>query len=360
MCNSQNDKGLQKLRAVSPTRRRFLQGGAAAMLSAPFVTRRSWAAEPLYVNTWGGRWEASAKKHLFDPFSKETGIEIRTVSPVSYAKLAAQARTGVYEFDVTTLGAVELVQAAEADIIEAIGDRQFDAEKIPETSVFMNGLASHVFSTNICYNRDKHPNGPQSWKEFWDVEKNPGSRSMRRYAWDCLPPALMADGVTQDQIYPIDGDRAFKSLDALKEHIRVWWLQGNQAQQLIRDGEVDYIAIWHGQVQILQDQGIPLELVWNEALHSEVYWVVSKGTPRKEAAWMFAEFAASPEPLAGFCTDAVYGPMNPKSFEFIAEDVQKNMPTYPDNMKTAIHQKAELIGPDFTPLMRRFDQWIAS
>src|SRR4051812_47509126 len=63
--------------------------GATATLSIPWV-RRVDAAEVLYINTWGGSWEEAAKKHLFAAFTQATGVEIRTVSPISVAKLAAQ------------------------------------------------------------------------------------------------------------------------------------------------------------------------------------------------------------------------------------------------------------------------------
>ena len=42
---------------------------------------------------------------------------------MSFAKLAQQVQTGVYEFDITTLGGAELVRANEADIIEDTGFR---------------------------------------------------------------------------------------------------------------------------------------------------------------------------------------------------------------------------------------------
>ena len=48
----------------------------------------------VFINTWGGPWEAAARAHLFDPFTAETGIQIKTLSPVSFAKLAQQVQTG--------------------------------------------------------------------------------------------------------------------------------------------------------------------------------------------------------------------------------------------------------------------------
>ena len=39
-----------------------------------------------------------------------------------------------------------------------------------------------------------------------------------------IPAALVADGVPKDKLYPLDLDRAFKKLDEIKPHIKVWWL----------------------------------------------------------------------------------------------------------------------------------------
>ena len=45
-------------------------------------------------------------------------------------------------------------------------------------------------------------------------------------------------------------------------HIKVWWTQGNQSQQLLRDGEVDMMVMWNARASELQQQGHPVELVW--------------------------------------------------------------------------------------------------
>src|SRR3989442_1490871 len=43
--------------------------------------------------------------------------------------------------------------------------------------------------------------------------------------------ALVADGVPPDKVFPMDVDRAFRKLDQIKPHVKVWWTQGNQSQQ---------------------------------------------------------------------------------------------------------------------------------
>jgi len=66
----------------------------------------------------------------------------------------------------------------------------------------------------------------------------------------CRPTACRATSV-----YPIDIDRAFKKLDQIKRHIKVWWREGTQSQQLIRDGEVDMMSIWNARASELKQQG---------------------------------------------------------------------------------------------------------
>src|SRR5262249_41801770 len=156
--------------------------------------------------------------------------------------------------------------------------------------------------------------GPASWAEFWDTAKFPGPRSLQKYAARVLPIALLADGVPIDKLYPIDAERAFKSLERVKPSIRGWWTQGPQSQQLLRDGEVHAIGIWNGRIQELMEQGAPCDLVWNQQEIDRAYWVVAKGTPRAEIARRYINVAVSPEALAGFCQDANYGPLNPAAF----------------------------------------------
>jgi putative spermidine/putrescine transport system substrate-binding protein len=57
--------------------------------------------------------------------------------------------------------------------------------------------------------------------------------------------------VPPDKLYPMDIEPAFKKLDQIKPHIKVWWTQGNQSQQLIRDGEIDMMSIWNARASEL-------------------------------------------------------------------------------------------------------------
>jgi putative spermidine/putrescine transport system substrate-binding protein len=341
---------------LKPNRRAVLKTGSAvlgATIAMPSIVRAQ--SKVLYVNTWGGSWEAAAKTHLLDPFTKETGIEIRTVSPVSFAKLAAQVKSGSYEFDVTTLGGGELVRANQAKIIEPWAKEPYKG------ALFENGVASHAFATVIGYRTDKYPNGgPKDWKDFWDVAKFPGPRSLQRYPVRVLPFALLADGVPVDKLYPLDIDRAFKSLDKIKPHVRVWWTAGNQSTQILRDGEVNMIGIWHGRYFDALDAKAPVAMTWNQGETEVAYWVVAKGSPNAENARKFIEFAVSAKPLAGFATEASYGPMNPASNEFLPADKASRIPTSKQNLPYVFDQNISNLGADPAEISRRFEEWLST
>jgi len=347
------------------SRRGFLGAtlaGTALATLPPFIRRANADDNVLYVNTWGGNWEKAAKEFLFDPFTRESGVEIRTVSPISFAKLATQARTGVYEFDVTTLGMAEIVRANASSLIEPAAGN-IDESTLWPGAIYANGVATHAFANLIAYHKNSFPNGhPQSWKDFWDLDKYPGSRSLQRYPVRVLAFALLADGVPPDQLFPYDLDRAFAALDRIKPAIRVWWTQGPQSQQLLRDGEVDMIGIWNDYaINVQQASKDPVEVIWDQALIDKSCWVVAKGTPRARNAWRLIEsIANNAEGMARFCAVDASGPLNPKAFTYIDEKTAAVTPTNPEHLQKAVVLDGAKLLPQLDEIATRFDRWISS
>ncbi|OCJ08077.1 ABC transporter substrate-binding protein [Rhizobium sp. AC44/96] len=353
-----------KIASALPVSRRAVLGAGlfgAAMLASPFV-RRAAAAEDnvLYVNTWGGDWEAAVKKFLFDPFTKDTGIEIRTVSPISFAKLSAQKTTGVYEFDVTTLGVADVARANAAGLLESFEGR-VDPAKLWKGAVYENGLATHGFATQLAYNASKFSSGgPKNWADFFDTTKFPGNRSLQRHAARVLAIALLADGVPADKLFPYDLDRAFASLDKIKPDVRVWWTAGPQARQILADGEVDLAALWDsdalGAKKASKD---PIEVVWDQAVIDQGCWIVAKDSPHAENGFkLINHIGENAEGLAQFCIADSNGPMNPKSFDFIPAGIAKTMPTYPEHLARAVMLDGAKLLPQLDDLTTRFESWV--
>src|SRR5690625_1530846 len=108
---------------------------------------------------------------------------------------------------------------------------------------------------------DKCPTNPE---EFWDVENFPGTRAIRNRPFEVFAFALLADGVSPDELYPLDLDRAVAKLEEIKPHIKVWPAGVTQELQIITSGEVGVIFTASGIAYRAKRRSVPgLEAYWN-------------------------------------------------------------------------------------------------
>ncbi len=345
-------------------RRNLLRGGIAAAAGAAFAGAVPGRAEEntLFVNTFGGVFEEAERLAYYEPFTAKTGIRVRTVSPVSFAKLKAQVLSRNYEWDVSSNSPVDVQQGINEGLLEPVDFSVIDRAAIPQ-SLILDGHAIANISLAVClvYRKDRFPGGgPQSWADFWDVKRFPGARCLYDRSFTNLAFALLADGVALDAVFPLDIERAFRKMDEIKPHIKVWWKEGTQSQQLIRDGEVDMIAMWNARAQDLIDAGAPLEMVWNGAEHVMGHWFVPKGAPRAKWAWQFIALAMQPEQQAVFCNKLPYGPSQPRAFDFIAPERARKMPSWPEHRKLGFSPDVKWLAPKMPALRERWSQWLVS
>jgi len=347
-------------------RRTVLRGGvvAAGAMSARLLRPNGAYAEgqTVYVNTWGGLWTDAEKVAFYDPFTKATGIKVQPVTPLSFAKLKAQVQSKNYQFDVTNLSVADFLRASKEDLIDPIDWSVLHKDRLFPGAVFRDlGLLGNVGGTALVYRTDKYPdpNGPKSWADFWDVKKFPGNRAMWREPIRVVVFATLADGVPVDKVYPIDLDRAFRKLDEIKPHIRVWYQEGNQAMQLIRDGEVDMIMLWNSRVPELIKNSVPVNVVWNGAYHANTVWGVAKGAPNAKLGWQFAEFATYAPGQAEFARRLSYAPSNPDSYKMLEPEVAKWLVGYKGNGKDAIWGNPDWEVANIDKLEERFNEWLS-
>src|SRR5215472_17659858 len=93
-----------------PTRRNLLVAGAAAALATPYVwSRPARAAGQVVVRNPGGAYSDTQKQYVYDPFTKETGIEVVIVAS-TLTKMLAMVKSGNTELDVADAGLDGLVE----------------------------------------------------------------------------------------------------------------------------------------------------------------------------------------------------------------------------------------------------------
>lgn len=343
-------------------RRSFIRGAsglAAGLLAAPALIRPAFAATTITVADPGGPYGPGYRKAFYDPFEKETGIRVANVAREAEptAQFKAMVETKSYIWDVCTLTVSARDILSKQNLLEPIG---FDSvQGLMADGITPLWLGIDVYSTIQAYRTDKFKTkAPSSWADFWNVKEFPGRRALRKNPIDTLEQALLADGVPLDKLYPLDIERAFKSLDRIKSSIDVWWTSGAQSSQLIQSGEIELIAMWNARAQAAIDGGAPVKIVWNQGLYSIEGWGIPKGCPKADAARQFVKFCADPKRQAVFTETLAYGPTNLDAYQSIPAARAPILPTSKDNLKVMTIAREDWWSANRAAVTERFNSWI--
>lgn len=344
-------------------RRSLLKAGAGASLAAlavPALVGRAAAATQITVADPGGPFSPAFRKAFYDPFEQKTGIRIVNVAREAEptAQFKAIVDTGSYTWDVCTLTLSARDILTKQNLLEPIGFTQADVPGLMPLAISPVWMGTDVYSTVFAYRTDRMKAEPQSWADFWDVEKFPGRRALRKNPIDTLEQALLADGVALDKLYPLDIDRAFKKLDEIKSHIDVWWTGGAQSTQLLQSGEVDLISGWNARFQAAIDGGAPAKIVWNQGLYSIEGWGIPRGCPRADAARQFVRFCAEAAQQAIFTEILAYGPTNLDAYKTIPDARASALPTSPSNLSRMTVANEDWWSANRAAVTERFNSWL--
>jgi putative spermidine/putrescine transport system substrate-binding protein len=221
-----------------------------------------------------------------------------------------------------------------------------------------------VYGTVFGYDTSKLAEGPTTINDFFDLAKFPGKRGIQKNPTVNLEWALIADGVDAKDVYtvlatPEGVDRAFKKLDTIKSEL-VYWDAGAQAPQMLADGQVVMVSAWNGRLQNAIDADKkPFKIVWDHQGLDWDWWATTKGTPKMDEAYRFIAFASGVGPQAEQTKYIAYGPANTDAIPGIAPATLPNLPTAPDNLKTAFNVDPQFWADHGDELKERFNAWIA-
>jgi putative spermidine/putrescine transport system substrate-binding protein len=320
----------------------------------------SGGSKRVVVADWGGAIQDAEKKNLYEPFTKETGIEVVISGPPSNAKIKAMVDSGNVEWDVVA-GGLSNVLSLGRDYFEPLPDKLMSIDGIAKEYVDTHALAYYVFSSNIGWN-SKTLGGQQltSWADFWSGSI-PGKRTLAGIEGGSVPElefALMADGVPIDQLYPLDVDRAFASYAKIKERVSQWWSSGSQPGQMLVSGQVSAASIWIGRIRTLQDEGAPIGFTYNQGMLMPASWIVPKGAKNKDAAFQLIEYSVRPEVQGKLWGSYLEGPTNTKAIDFMDEKWAKGLPTHPDNARVQFVRDDKWWGEHTDAVLKRFQEFV--
>ncbi|MFQ5984523.1 MAG: ABC transporter substrate-binding protein, partial [Alphaproteobacteria bacterium] len=281
------------------------------------------------------------------------------------AKIRAMVETGNVEWDVIDVEKAEFSFLCEEGLLERIDyaalggkDRFYDA------AVSDCGVGAIFWGTIWAYDKDRVKTAPKTWADFFDVKNFPGPRSLRRNPKSTLEFALMGDGVPTDEVYDLlrtdEGiERAYRKLDEIKPHVKVWWTAGAQPPQLLTDGEVAYTTAYNGRIyNAIAKEGQNFEMMFDQHLAELDYWAIPKGSPKKDLAMKFLAFATRAERQADQTNYISYSPTVKEATPQINPCVLKDLPTAPENFKNALVVDTEFWNENLEALTEEFEAWL--
>lgn len=311
----------------------------------------------LVIADYGGASSEAASKAWYKPFEEANDVEIIVV-PNDIGKMKAMATGGKMEWDVLIYDAHVAINMADEGMLTAIDYDVVDKTDLDEEAVSEFAVGAQYSFLTISYNTDLYGNDthPKTWTEFWDTDTYPGARSLWKYPLTTLEAALVADGVKSEDLYPLDLDRAFASLDKLGDDLKVWWDAGAQAPQLLATEELSVAGAWNGRIASAKEDGINVDLDFNEAIVMRDSWIIPKDAPNEELAQKFVAFATQPEGQAEYARIINYAPTNKKGMDLLTEEERKNLGAgQEDNM---VFIDYDYWAENFEEVNDKFNKWM--
>lgn len=366
MSNSRIREITRLFKRVQPTRRRFLAGSGAIVAASAagwpliLVPGKAKASEQIVIPSWGGAYSETLTEAFYKPFTQKTGIPIVVGPQPDLAKIQAMVKTGAVEYDLVDLITGWVIQGENEGLWEPVNTNIVNRDGIMKVACRDKTQGYYVAAGGIVYHEGKFgkpEQHPKSWAEYWDVKKFPGRRVLRAdRAAEMLECALMADGVHPRQMYPLDVERAFKSLAKIKPHVAHWPTATAQLTLLVEKGEADFSYSYNSRVFASRKAGNPIQFVFNNMYVHVGYTAVVSKAKNKEAAMKLMAYLLDPQAQARWAN--LYGLIgtHQDAAKYIDPDAKKQM-LYADDPNSVI-ENLDWWGPRNAELMKRYKEWL--
>ena len=318
-------------------------------------------ASDLTIVSLGVLNQPALAKAYYAPFRDATATKIAAFTYDDLSFVRDMVAAGKPMWDVVEVAASDLVRGCEDGLFEKL-----DYSRIGSKGGFVAGSAGDcgigmsVSSMVLAYDPAKVKDAPSSWADFWNLEKYPGPRALRRSARYTLEIALLADGVAPRDVYKMLAtragvDRAFRKLDRIKADVR-WWQAPSQPSVWLALGDVAMSSSEAFWIDAARAHGKELEIAWNGNLYEVNSWAIPKHAPHMADAYRFMAFASKAENQKVFAESIAYGPTNSGTVSLLDAALAGTLPAG-DNLKAAFAIDESFWAQRGKALEERFEKW---
>jgi putative spermidine/putrescine transport system substrate-binding protein len=313
---------------------------AMAVFAAP-----AGAAEKVIVLSKGGAYQDAQRKAYFEPFTRETGIEVVEASGVDFARIRALIDSGNPQVDVMDTSAQDYTALKKLNLLQKIDYAMLKPEDragIPHKYVDDYGVPNILWSMILAYNEKTYRSPPRSWADFWNTAQFPGLRASGGARIPPLEQAAFAMGVAPDRIYAMPVDDMMNKIKELGD--KVTFATTPQMVQFLASGEVGMAVTSNGRVEDLRAAGKPIAIQWNQGVINIVYFTIPNGAPNPANAMKLIEFTSRAKPQAELAKQVFFGPVNTKAYDYLDAATTEKLPNTPSRAAQQIVLDAEWWG----------------
>lgn len=326
---------------------------------AGYLNPDRYRGRTLTVATQGSQYQDAQTEAFFRPFQEATGAEVfaKTLGD-DLSDLKTQVDNGVVTWDVACIPMDQVRPLAIEDYLTPIDYAYVDDTLLFEPVVGQYAVGADLFSMAIVYpSTTPGTEIPADWSDFWDVSRFGEGRSLRKRPVGTLEFALLADGVQRDQLYPLDVERAFASLERIRPVVIQWWEDGKQPAELVANGQAGLASSWNVRADL---PGVreSVRVQWTGGMLSADTWVVPRGTTNTDVAMDFINYATRAIPTANFSRLLPYGPVNKDAFQYIRADRLPYLPSAQPQYALQFWEDWNYWNDNFDVLNERFLDWL--
>lgn len=263
----------------------------------------------LTLAAFGGTTQDNVNEIYLEPFTREKEIEALNDS-VDYGKLYSMVDADNVIWDVVNTDGWFAERACEDGKAEPLTQVVIDAIEeagLPDDFYGECHIAAWSYSWVLGYQADL-PQSPDSWADFYDLEKFPGKRSM--WSFDVIgiiESAAISAGADPNDLYPIDVEKALNELEKVKDEVIFTESLADQIQHLISDRASMGVVTSSRAVEAMEEEQ-PVAVRWEEQILAGDAYFVPAGSANADIAMEFLASLLGTDKLVRFAVANGYGP----------------------------------------------------
>ncbi len=290
------------------------------------VTTSAATAETLTVSTWGGFFEETLAKEIYPGFTKESGIEVKSIAQPEdstwMTQLMAAARAKKAPADLSLVADEVLVRGNEAGLWAKLDPAAMEgAKSLKEGYVKLDddgkafAVGALAFYTTLVTNTDFNKDAPASWADLWEdkwdkklgIVTTPNSGLLEATAKTFFDGYEIME--TREGL-----EKVIAKIAELKPQVSLWYRDEGQFQQALEGGELNAGLYYHDVTMLSVADGKPVASNFPKegGIVSDAFWVVPRDSKNIAAAEKFLDYMSRPATQAALARNLGVFPVAPR------------------------------------------------